>query len=85
MKPSNIVFVLGLILYVLIAILIHVGIYHPLLKATAQTFSFAILAIFTWLAMLIIGNRLDDRIIAYWHCLRADAKQKYLMKKRKKK
>lgn len=85
MKPSNIVFITGLVLYSLIAIMIHVGVYHPLLKATAQTFSIAILAIFTWLAMLIIGNRLDDRIIMYWRYLRENVKQDYRAKKRKKK
>lgn len=85
MQPSSIVFYLGVILYALLAILTRVGITDPLLRATAQTFTFAFLAIFTWLAMLIVAHGLDEKILMYWHFLRNQTKERFKQKKRKKK
>lgn len=88
MRPSSIVFGIGITLYTLLTVLIQLGISLPSIRIVAQQSTLIILAIFTYTAATIVTRRLDDQIemlaAFLWEQAKRESKERAMLKKRKK-
>lgn len=81
MKPSDIVFSLGIITYILFAILIMLGVNNEAIKSVANAFNLVTLLSFTWISVQLVILRLDHLIMMYWGYLKEDLIKKLRKKK----